>query len=111
MTTTKTDRESLVKLRMPAERENRTASRQSAVTIDAALRASPAELTDQEFLEGMMESIVENAEVGIATEAGMRNAEAFSAAGRISWGEENGRIIGVLADGSRCDVDGNILKS
>ncbi|GJL81320.1 MAG: hypothetical protein DHS20C01_09540 [marine bacterium B5-7] len=111
MTTTKIDRKSLLKLRMLANRENRTSPGQLAVLIDSAFRANPAELTDQEFLGGMMDSIVENIEAGIATNAGIQNARAFSAAGRISWGEENGKIIGVLADGSCCDVDGNILSS
>ena len=111
MTTTKIDRESLAKLRMLAEREKRTAPSQLAVLIDYAFRANPAELTDQEFFADMMESLVEDAEAGVTSDISLQNAKTFSAAGRISWGEENGRIIGVLADGSRCDVDGKLLVS
>lgn len=110
MTTIKIDRDSLAKLRMLAAREKRSQPDQLAVLIDAAFRANPAELTDQEFLGRVMDSVIENAETGIATETAMQRAEQFSAADRISWGEEDGRIVGVLADGSRCDVGGNILS-
>ncbi len=65
--------------------------------------------TDYEFLTGMMDTIVHDAETGRATDTAIQNARAFSAAGRVSWGEEDGKIVGVLADGARCDVDGNIL--
>ena len=109
MTTTKIDRDSLAKLRMLADREKRSQPGQLAVLIDTAFRANPAELTDQEFLGSVMDSLAENAEAGIATETAIQRAKEFSAAGRISWGEEDGKIIGVLADGSRCDVDGNVL--
>lgn len=110
MTTTKIDRDSLAKLRMLAGREKRSPSAQLAVLIDAAFRANPAELTDREFLGSVMDSIVKNSEAGIATETAIQRAKEFSAAGRISWGEEDGKIIGVLADGTRCDVDGNVLN-
>ena len=110
MTTIRIDRDSLAKLRMLADREKRSPSAQLAVLIDTAFRANPAELTDQEFLGGVMDSIVKDSEAGIATEAAIQRAKEFSTAGRISWGEEDGKIIGVLADGTRCDVDGNILK-
>ena len=109
MTTTKIDRDSLAKLRMLADREKRSQPGQLAVLIDAAFRANPAELTDQEFFGTVMDSIVENAEAGIATETAIRRAKETSATGRISWGEEDGKVIGVLADGSRCDIDGNVL--
>lgn len=109
MTTTKIDRDSLAKLRMLADRERRSQPAQLAVLIDAAFRANPAELTDQEIFGGVMDAIVENAEAGIATETAIQRAKEFSAAGRISWGAEDGKVIGVLADGSRCDIDGNIL--
>ena len=109
MTTTKIDRDSLAKLRMLADRERRSQPAQLAVLIDAAFRANPAELTDQEFFGSVMDAIVENAEAGIATETAIQRAKEPSAASRISWGEEDGKVIGVLADGSRCDVDGNIL--
>ena len=109
MTTTKIDRDSLTKLRMLADRERRSQPAQLAILINAAFRANPAELTDQEFFGAVMDAIVENAEGGIATETAIQRAKESSAAGRISWGEEDGKVIGVLADGSRCDVDGNIL--
>ena len=109
MTTTKISRDSLAKLRMLADREKRSQPGQLAVLIDAAFRANPAELADQEFFDNVMDSLAENAETGIATETAIQRAKEFSAAGRISWGEEGGKIIGVLADGSRCDVDGNVL--
>ncbi|MCY4611013.1 MAG: hypothetical protein OXC38_04865 [Gammaproteobacteria bacterium] len=110
MTTTKIDRDSLAKLRMLADREKRSQPGQLAVLIDAAFRSNPAELADQEFLGGVMDSLVENAEAGMAAETAIQHAKEFSAAGRISWGEEDGKIIGVLPDGSRCDVDGNVLN-
>ena len=110
MTTTKIDRDSLAKLRMLADREKRSQPGQLAVLINAAFRANPAELTDQEFFGNVMDTLVEDAEAGIVTEAAIRHAKEFTAAGRISWGEEDGKIIGVLADGSRCDIDGNILS-
>ena len=110
MTTTKIDRDSLAKLRMLASREKRSQPGQLAVLIDAAFRANPAELTDQEFFGNVMNTLVEDAETGVVTETAIQRAKEFSAAGRISWGEEDGKIIGVLADGSRCDVDGNILS-
>jgi len=111
MTTTKIDRETLSKLRMLASRNKRTSPKQLSLIIDYAFRTSPAELTDQEFFTNMMDSIVESTKLGIATEQGVESAKAFSAAGRISWGEENGTIIGVMADGSRCDVNGTVLNA
>lgn len=110
MTTTKIDREALSKLRMLASRNKRTSPMQLSLIIDNAFRANPAETTDQKFFTNMMDSIVENTELGIATEQGTKNAKAFSADDRISWGEENGTIIGVMADGSRCDVNGTVLS-
>lgn len=109
MTTTKIDRDSLAKLRMLAAREKRSQPNQLAILIDAAFRTNPAELTDQEFFGNVMDSLVQNAETGTATEVAIQRAKEFSAAHRISWGEEDGKIIGILADGSRCDVDGNVL--
>lgn len=64
MTTTKIDRGSLAKLRMLADREKRGPPAQLAVLIDVAFRANPAELTDREFLGGVMDSTVEKAETG-----------------------------------------------
>lgn len=109
MTTTKIDRDSLAKLRMLADREKRSQPGQLAILIDAAFRANPAELTDPEFFDGVMDAIIENARAGIAGETAIQRAKEFSAAGRISWGSEDGKVVGVLADGSRCDVDGNVL--
>jgi hypothetical protein len=111
MTTTKIDRETLSKLRMLASRNKRTSPKQLSLINDNAFRTSPAEVTDQEFFVGMMDSIVESAELGIATEESIKSAKEFSAAGRICWGEENGTIIGVMADGSRCDVNGTVLSA
>ena len=110
MTTVKIDRDSLAKLRMLAGREKRSQPAQLAVLIDAAFRANPARLMDQEIFRGVMETIVENSKAGIATQAAIRHTEKPSTAGRISWGEEDGKVIGVLADGTRCDVDGNVLS-
>lgn len=109
MTTIKIDRGSLSKLRMLADRENRSQSNQLAILIDNAFRTNLAESTDQELFTEIMDAIVSNTEHSIASEEGISNAKEFSAAGRISWGEKNGKIIGVMADGTRCDVDGNIL--
>lgn len=61
MATTKIDRDSLAKLRMLADREKRNPSAQLAILIDTAFRVNPAELTDQEFLGGVMDSLVEKA--------------------------------------------------
>lgn len=52
--------------------------------------------TYQEFLTDMMNSIV-------------LDAEQFTAAGRISWGSKDQKVVGVMADGTRCDVNGNVL--
>ncbi|MCY3852586.1 MAG: hypothetical protein OXG03_03285 [Gammaproteobacteria bacterium] len=110
MTTTKIDRDSLAKLRMLADREKRSLHAQLTVLIDVAFRTNPADLTDQEFFGAVMDTIVENSEAGISTKTAIQCAKEFSTAGRISWGAEDGKVIGVLADGSRCDVDGNILS-
>lgn len=110
MTTVKIDRGSLARLRMLADREKRSQPAQLAVLIDAAFRANPAKLMDQELIGNVMNTLVENAEAGVVTETAIQGTKEFSAAGRISWGEEGGKIIGVLADGTRCDVDGNVLS-
>ena len=109
MTTTKIDRDSLSKLRMLAEREKRSQSSQLAVLIDNAFRTNPAELSDQTLFANMMDSITSDIEQGIPSDISIQNAAAFSAANRISWGEENGRIVGVMADGTRCNVDGFLI--
>jgi len=109
MTTTKIDRDSLSKLHMLAERENRSQSSQLAVLINNAFRASPADICDQELFANMMDNITSDIEQGIASDVSIQNAEAFSAANRISWGEEDGKVIGVMADGKRCDVDGVLI--
>lgn len=75
MTTIKIDPDSLAKLRMLADREKRSQPDQLAVLIDAAFRADPAKLTDQEFFGNVMDSIVENAEAGIATGAAIQHAK------------------------------------
>lgn len=110
MTTTRIDRDSLAKLRMLADREKRSLRAQLAVLIDVAFQTNPADLTDQEFIGAVMDTIVENAEAGIATKTAIQRAKEFSTAGRISWGAEDGKVVGVLADGTRCDVDGNVLS-
>lgn len=111
MTTTKIDRRTLMKLRMLAEREKRTQPSQLAIIIDEAFRANPAEQTDQQIFADMMDNIVSATEQGVPSDTAIKNAQAFTAAGRISWGEEAGKVIGVLADGTRCDVDGNVLEN
>lgn len=110
MTTVKIDRDSLAKLRMLADREQRSQPAQLAVLIDVAFRTNPAKLMDQELIGNVMNTLVEDAEAGVVTETAIQDTKEFSAAGRISWGEEGGKIIGVLADGTRCDVDGNVLS-
>ncbi|MCY4611366.1 MAG: hypothetical protein OXC38_06695 [Gammaproteobacteria bacterium] len=57
-----------------------------------------------------MDSLAKNTEAGVATETAIQRAKEFSAAGRISWGEEGGKIIGVLGNGTRCNINGNILS-
>ena len=111
MTTTRIDTDSLQKLRMLAERSSRSAPNYLALLIEDAFRKSPSALSDLEFLGDMMNSIVENVEAGIPTDAALENARQFSAAGRISWGEENGVVVGAMADGTRCDTNGNVLRS
>lgn len=109
MTTTKIDRDSLQLLRMIARRNNRSSPAQLAVLVSTAFRTSPSVLTDQEIFSDMMDSMVEKSQAGEVSEQAAKNAEEFTAAGRISWGEDKGVIVGVLADGSRCDVDGNVI--
>ena len=103
------DPESLSKQHTPAQRKHRFKSRQPKDSKKRVNHSNSTKPTDCEFLTGMMETIVHDAENGKVTDTAIQNARAFSAAGRISWGEEDGKIIGVLADGTRCDVDGNVL--
>ena len=109
MKVTKIDADSLNKLRMLADRSDRSAPMQLKVLIDNAWRSNPAELTDVEFFEGMMDEIVANSEAGTVTEEALARAQTARELGIISWGSENGKCIGTTVDGTRIDVDGNVL--
>ena len=109
MTTTKISRGSLEKLRMLAERDKRSAPLQLDILIDAAWRTNPAELSDSEFFNGLFDALVANAEAGIVTGEARASAQRARELGTISWGSESGKCIGTLVDGTRIDVDGNIL--
>ncbi len=109
MTTTKIDRDSLNKLRMLAERESRSAPLELKVLIDRAFRRNPAEVSDSEFFDGMMDDLVARSEAGIVTDEARASASRAREAGTISWGSENGKVVGTLVDGTRVDVEGNIL--
>ncbi len=111
MTTTKIDLDSLRKLRMLAERSDRSAPLQLKVLIDSAWRTSPAKLTDSELFDGMFDELVANSEAGIVTDEALASAAHARDLGTISWGSENGKCIGTMVDGTRIDVDGNVLAT
>lgn len=107
MTTTKISRDALTKLRMLAERESRSAPNQLDVLIDRAFKSNPAELTDVNVALNAFSKIVDRSKAGRVSKTAKANSQ--QTADRISWGEENGKVIGVFSDGRRCDVDGNII--
>ena len=109
MKVTKIDSDSLNKLRMLAERSDRSAPLQLKVLIDSAWRSSPAELTDSEFFDGMFDELISNTEAGIVTDEARASAKVARELGTISWGSEGGKCIGTTVDGARIDVDGNFL--
>ncbi len=111
MTTTKIDINSLHKLRMLAERSDRSAPLQLKVLIDSAWRTSPAELTDSELFDGVFNELVANSEAGIVTDEALASAAHDRDLGAISWGSENGKCIGTMVDGARINVDGNVLAT
>lgn len=108
MTTTKISKEALTKLRMLAERESRSAPNQLDVLIDRAFKANPAELTDVNVALNAFSKIVDRSKAGRVSKTA--KASTRKSTKRISWGEENGKVIGVFSDGRRCDVDGNIIS-
>ena len=110
MTSTKIDKESRRKLELLAERSNRKPPAELALIIDQAFRTSPAERDENAVLATMMDDIVESVEAGEVTEAAIANADAAREAGVISWGSENGIVIGTMIDGTRLDVAGNVLE-
>ena len=78
--------------------------------IEAAFRANPATLmSEDERLATMMDDVVESVEAGEVTEAAKASAEAARQAGVISWGSENGVVIGTMVDGTRIDVNGKVI--
>jgi len=107
MTTTKISKTALTKLRMLAERESRSAPNQLDVLIDKAFKANPAEVTDVNVALNAFSNIIARSQNGGVSSAA--KASARQTANRISWGEENGQVIGVFSDGRRCDVNGNLL--
>ena len=106
MTTTKIDTESLEKLRMLAGRENRSAPAQLKILIESAWKSNPAIVSENEQLMTMMDDIADHIEAGSVTEAAEADANTAKAAGVISWGMEDDRVIGTLVDGTRIDVTG-----
>jgi len=66
---------------------------------------------DDEFdeIEAMMDEIIARSEAGEATQEAIDSAAAARAAGIISWGSENGVVVGTLVNGTRIDTNGNIL--
>jgi len=64
-----------------------------------------------EKLATMMDDIVERVEAGEITDAATANAEAARAAGVISWGSENGVVVGHLPDGTKVDPKDHDLAS
>ncbi len=109
MTSTKIDKASRRKLELLAERSGRKPPAELALIIDQAFRASPAERDENKMLLTMMDDIVDKIEAGEVTDAAIANAEAAREARVISWGSENGTVVGTLVDGTRVDVTGNIL--
>jgi hypothetical protein len=109
MTSTKIDKESRRKLELLAARSDRKPPAELALIIDQAFRTSPAELDENAVLATMMDDIVDKIEAGEVTDAAIANAEAAREAGVISWGSEDGTVIGTMIDGTRVDVSGNVL--
>lgn len=107
MTTTKISRPALEKLRMLAERESRSAPNQLDVLIDRAFKTNPAELTDVNIALNAFSKLVDRSKAGRVGKVAKANSRLTT--NRISWGEDNGKVIGVFSDGRRCDVDGNII--
>jgi len=56
-----------------------------------------------EKLATMMDDIVERVEAREVTDAEKADLEAFRKSGAISWGSENGVIVGYLPDGTKVD--------
>lgn len=110
MTTTKIDRETLSKLHMLADRDNRSATAQLKVIINHVWRANPTEISDADFFDDMFSQMISDSEDNAASEQALTNAESARKSGSISWGSENGRVVGTMVDGKRVDVDGNLLN-
>lgn len=108
MTTTKISKLALNKLRMLAERESRSAPNQLDVLIERAFKSNPAEITDVNVALNAFSNIVARSKQGKISHTAMASAK--QTANRISWGDDNGRVVGVFTDGRRCDVNGNILE-
>ncbi|RBP53519.1 hypothetical protein [Arenicella xantha] len=64
-----------------------------------------------EKLATMMDDIVERIEAGEVTKAATVDAEAARAAGVISWGSENGVVVGHLPDGTKADPKDHGLEN
>lgn len=64
-----------------------------------------------EKLATMMDEIVMRIEAGEVTEAATIDAEAARAAGVISWGSENGVVVGHLPDGTKVDPKDHGLEN
>ena len=60
-------------------------------------------------LSTMMDEIVESVEAGEVTQAAIDNAETAKSAGVTSWGSEDGVVVGTKIDGTRINMNGNVL--
>lgn len=60
-------------------------------------------------LDVMMDEIVELTENGKVTKESVITADKARKANVISWGTENGVVIGTMADGTKVDIDGKII--
>lgn len=111
MTSTKIDVESREKLTLLAKRGSRSAPSMLKLIIEQAWRSNPAELSENALLSGMMEQIVDDIEAGVTSPAASADMQSAKAAGVISWGSENGVVIGTMGDGTRLDLEGNLLNN
>ena len=60
-------------------------------------------------LSTMMDKIVESVEAGEVTLAAIDNAETAKSANVTSWGSEDGILVGTKPDGTRININRNVL--
>lgn len=73
--------------------------------LDLLTDPKPSDERNQNaMLATMMDDIVDRVESGKTTQVAIADAEAAREAGVISWGSENGAVIGTMVDGTNVAV-------